>query len=105
MSTVWLDSFSLFLFRERLEGDLQKLGEEVEQSHEDAQRGGTSYEDLQPANKNVPRLESYEEDLGDAYWEKGRCQEWLGVHEGWGFLSTLGTLKTPLRRSVGVKRA
>ena len=22
-----------------------------------------------PANKNVPRLESYEEDLGDAYWE------------------------------------
>ena len=58
-----------------------------------------------PANKNVPRLESYEEDLGDAYWEKGRCQEWLGVHEGWGFLSTLGTLNTPLRRSVGVKRA
>ena len=37
--------------------------------------------------------------------DKGRCQEWLGVHEGWGFLSTLGTLKTPLRRSVGVKRA
>ena len=53
----------------------------------------------------MPRLESYEEDLGDAYWEKGRCQEWLGVHEGWGFLSTLGTLNTPLRRSVGVKRA
>ena len=48
MSTVWLDSFFLFLFRERLEGDLQKLGEEVEQSHEDANRGGTSYEDLQP---------------------------------------------------------
>ena len=36
MSTVWLDSFFLFLFRERLEGNLQKLGEEVEQSHEDA---------------------------------------------------------------------
>ena len=27
-----------------------------------------------PANKNVPRLESYEEDLGDAYWEN-----WVGI--------------------------
>ena len=37
--------------------------------------------------------------------DKGRCQEWLGVPEGRGFLSTPRTLKTPLRGSVGVKRA
>jgi hypothetical protein len=35
MSTMWLNSFFLFLFR-RLERDLQKLGEEFEKSHEDA---------------------------------------------------------------------
>ena len=46
MSRGSLNSFSLFLFR-RLERDLQKLGEEVEQGCENAYRGGTSYEDIQ----------------------------------------------------------
>jgi hypothetical protein len=26
-----------------------------------------------PVNKNVPRLESYDVDLGDAYWENWVC--------------------------------
>ena len=37
--------------------------------------------------------------------DKGRCRELLCEQGVWGFLSTLRSLKTPLRRSVGEKRA